>query len=65
MAPVELQHLFNKNNQAAVFFEGLAFTHKREYVEWIISAKRDDTKQSRLQTTIEKLTDGKKNFNEK
>jgi uncharacterized protein YdeI (YjbR/CyaY-like superfamily) len=57
--------LFNKNKQAAVFFEGLAFTHKREYVEWIISAKKDDTKQLRLKTVIEKLCLGKKNINEK
>jgi len=34
-------------------------------VEWIITAKKDDTRQLRLKTTIEKLADGKKNFNEK
>lgn len=64
-APAELQQLFIKNKKAAGFFETLAFTHKREYVEWIISAKRDETKQKRLETTMEKLTAGKKNFNEK
>jgi uncharacterized protein YdeI (YjbR/CyaY-like superfamily) len=42
----------------------LAFTDKRDYVELIISAKRDDTKQTRLKTTLEKLTAGKKNINE-
>jgi uncharacterized protein YdeI (YjbR/CyaY-like superfamily) len=57
--------LFHQNKPAALFFEGLAFTHKREYVEWIISAKRDDTKQLRLKTVIEKLTAGKKSYNEK
>jgi uncharacterized protein YdeI (YjbR/CyaY-like superfamily) len=64
-APPALQQLFFKNRQAAGFFETLAFTQKREYVEWIISAKRDDTRDQRLKTTIEKLTAGKKNFNEK
>ncbi len=64
-APGELQELFNKNRQAAAFFEDLAFTHKRECVEWILAAKRDDTKQRLLQTTVAKLTAGKKNFNEK
>jgi hypothetical protein len=34
-------------------------------VEWIISAKKDDTRQERLKMVIEKLTAGKKNFNEK
>ena len=63
--PVELQQLFNDNRPAAVFFDSLAFTHRREYVEWIISAKKEDTKTKRLQTTMEKLSAGKKNFNEK
>ena len=63
--PAELQRLFITNKRAAGFFESLAFTHRREYVEWIISAKRDETKQKRLVTTLEKLIAGKKNFNEK
>jgi hypothetical protein len=63
--PYELQQLFNKNKKAALFFDSLAFTHRREYVEWIISAKRDETKQKRLVITLEKLTAGKKNFNER
>jgi Bacteriocin-protection, YdeI or OmpD-Associated len=63
--PDELQALFNSNKKAAGFFDSLAFSHRREYVEWIISAKRDETKQMRLETTMEKLTAGKKNFNEK
>jgi uncharacterized protein YdeI (YjbR/CyaY-like superfamily) len=54
-----------KHKKAAGFFAGLAFTHKREYVEWIISAKKSETRQLRLKTTIEKLSAGKKNFNEK
>ena len=60
-----MQQLFKQNKNAAIFFESLAFTHKREYVEWILSAKKNETKQVRLQTIIEKLTAGKKNFNEK
>ncbi len=62
--PDELQNLFKKHKKAASFFETLAFSHKREYVEWILSAKRADTKQKRLNTTIEKLTAAKKNFND-
>ena len=63
--PDELQQLFSKYKKAATFFDALAFTHKREYVEWILSAKREDTKQKRLEITMEKLTAGKKSFNEK
>jgi len=34
-------------------------------VEWILNAKKEETRQLRLQTTIEKLMAGKKNYNEK
>lgn len=63
--PHELQQLFNQNKPAAVFFDSLAFTHRREYVEWIISAKKEETKARRLETTMEKLSARKKNFSEK
>ncbi len=63
--PADLQNLFSKHKKAADFFATLAFTHKREYVEWILSAKRADTREKRLEATIEKLTTGKKNINEK
>jgi Bacteriocin-protection, YdeI or OmpD-Associated len=65
MLPDELKLLFDKNKKAAIFFDSLAFTHRREYVEWIVGAKREETRQKRLTTTMEKLSAGKKNFNEK
>ncbi len=63
--PAELQKLLEKNKTAAAFFDSLAFTHKREYVEWIVSAKKEETKTRRLETTMEKLIAQKKNFNQK
>lgn len=63
-APEALQQLFKKNKKAGDYFESLAFSHKREYVEWILSAKKEETIQKRLQATIEKLSAGKKNMNE-
>ena len=63
--PKELQKLFEKNKTAAAFFDSLAFSHKREYVEWIVSAKKEETKARRLETTMEKLSAQKKNFNAK
>jgi hypothetical protein len=63
--PAALQQLLDKNKTAAVFFESLAFSHKREYVEWIVSAKREETKTKRLEVTMEKLSAQKKNFNDK
>ncbi len=63
--PDELKQVFRKYKEAALFFDSLAFSHKREYVEWIWSAKREVTRLKRLDVTLEKLIAGKKNFNEK
>jgi uncharacterized protein YdeI (YjbR/CyaY-like superfamily) len=40
----------------------LSFSHKKEYVEWILSAKKEETKTKRLHTTVEKLAEGKKTY---
>jgi len=63
--PSELQHLFTKNKKANAFFDTLSFTNKKEYVIWINSAKKEETKQARLEATIEKLSAGKKNPSDK
>jgi uncharacterized protein YdeI (YjbR/CyaY-like superfamily) len=50
-----------KNKAAANAFDSLAFTHKKEYLEWIISAKKEETRSKRVGETIERLTKGWKN----
>ena len=63
--PVELEVLFTKNEPAKAFFETLSFTNKKEYITWITGAKREETKQARLEATIDKLTYLKRNPSEK
>jgi uncharacterized protein YdeI (YjbR/CyaY-like superfamily) len=41
-------------------FEQLALSCQREYISWIDSAKREETKQRRLREAIKMLTSGKK-----
>ncbi|MFT3678933.1 MAG: YdeI/OmpD-associated family protein [Ferruginibacter sp.] len=65
VTPVELQNLFTHNKKANAFFETLSFTNKKEYIVWINSAKKEETKQARLEATIEKLATGKKNPSDK
>lgn len=36
-------------------FEGLAFSHRRQYVEWVTEAKKPETRQRRVDGTLEKL----------
>jgi hypothetical protein len=40
-------------------FEALSPSHRREYVEWIAEAKREETRQRRLATAVEWIAEGK------
>ncbi|WP_051317116.1 YdeI/OmpD-associated family protein [Ectobacillus panaciterrae] len=58
--PTELEDLLNQKEDAKLFFQSLSYTYKKEYIQWITSAKREETKRKRLQQTMEKLEQGKK-----
>ena len=38
------------------FFEGLSFTNRKEYCRWISEAKKDETRERRLEEALELLT---------
>lgn len=63
--PAALEKIFTRHKKAREFFQNLSETNKKEYVEWIEGAKREDTKNRRLEATVEKLLAGKKNPSEK
>jgi uncharacterized protein YdeI (YjbR/CyaY-like superfamily) len=48
-----------KNPKARASFEAFPPSHKREYVEWIDSAKTEETRQRRIATAIEWIASGK------
>jgi uncharacterized protein YdeI (YjbR/CyaY-like superfamily) len=48
-----------KNKKALAAFEASSPSHRREYLEWITEAKQDDTRQRRMATAIEWLSEGK------
>jgi uncharacterized protein YdeI (YjbR/CyaY-like superfamily) len=48
------------NPAAGRFFDGLAPSHRREYLEWITEAKRDETRGKRIATALEWLAEGKR-----
>jgi hypothetical protein len=58
--PDDLALAFEQDAQALAFFNQLAHTHKKEYVNWINEAKREATRQSRVAKTVEMLKAGKK-----
>jgi len=59
VVPAILLEALAKNAKASETFDRLSYSHKKEYVEWITEAKTDATRDKRLATTIEWLTEGK------
>jgi len=45
--PDDLASTLKKNKKANSFFETLSFTNKKEYIEWIVTAKREETRTER------------------
>ena len=59
--PEDLLSAMNKNKKEAAFFTSLAFTNKKEYIEWIVTAKRPETRAERIKGTVERLSKQWKN----
>jgi hypothetical protein len=56
--PADLQRALKKDIRAAAAFKGLSFTHRKEYVLWILSAKKPDTRARRIAGTVARLLRG-------
>jgi hypothetical protein len=53
--PPELAKQFRVEKEAKAIFEKLAYSHQREYVGYIIEAKKPETRQRRAAQTVEAL----------
>ena len=58
--PDDLRAALARNAGARAAFEGFPPSAKREYVEWITEAKREDTRTKRLAQAIEWMAEGKR-----
>ncbi len=59
VVPGDLIKALSKNKLAKTAFEQFSYSHKKEYVQWIEEAKTEPTRNKRLATTVEWLTEGK------
>lgn len=50
--PADFAAELKKNSKARAAFDAFPPSHRREYVEWVDSAKTDETRQRRLDTAI-------------
>ncbi|MEM7248832.1 MAG: YdeI/OmpD-associated family protein [Acidobacteriota bacterium] len=57
--PADLAAALVENDAAREVFEGFSPTHRREYVEWLVEAKRKETRARRLAQAVEWMTEGK------
>jgi len=53
--PDDVSAALKKNKKQADYFNTLSFTNKKEYLEWIVTAKQEKTRNERIQGTIERL----------
>jgi uncharacterized protein YdeI (YjbR/CyaY-like superfamily) len=58
--PDDLAAALRKNAKARAAFEAFPPSARREYIEWITEARREDTRQKRLAQTVEWLSEGKR-----
>jgi uncharacterized protein YdeI (YjbR/CyaY-like superfamily) len=57
--PADVKKALTKNKKALGNFEKFSPSHRREYLEWIIEAKTDETREKRLITMLEWVAEGK------
>ena len=57
--PPELTKALHKNAKARAVFAAFPPSHRREYVQWIVEAKTEETRQRRLSQAIEWIAEGK------
>ena len=57
--PTALRVALDKNRKAKTSFDELSPSHRREYLEWITEARTDATRDKRIATAVEWISEGK------
>jgi hypothetical protein len=58
--PDDLAAALVSDERASATFDGLSYTHRKEWVRWIEEAKKAETREARLAKTVESLREGTK-----
>lgn len=53
--PEDFASALKKSKKQESFFNALSFTNKKEYIEWIVTAKREETRATRVKESVERL----------
>lgn len=57
--PADFAGALRSNPAALATFEGFAPSHRRDYLDWILDAKREETRVRRIAQAVEWLAEGK------
>lgn len=58
VVPDDFARALTANPPAAARFETFAYTHRKEYVQWIEEAKRPETRQRRISEAVTRISQG-------
>jgi Bacteriocin-protection, YdeI or OmpD-Associated/Domain of unknown function (DUF1905) len=58
--PADLKKALSAQSKAKSFFESLTPAQKKAYVDWISDSKREESRQQRIEKTVQMLSEGKK-----
>jgi Domain of unknown function (DUF1905)/Bacteriocin-protection, YdeI or OmpD-Associated len=57
--PAELAKLLRKDKQAKALWDKLAYTHRKEFAQWISGGKQDETRQRRAEKAVSMIGEKK------
>ncbi|MGI8428667.1 MAG: YdeI/OmpD-associated family protein [Solirubrobacteraceae bacterium] len=58
--PADLAQVLAEDGTAREFFDGLAYTHRKEWARWIEEAKKPETRRERIAKTVSALRAGQR-----
>lgn len=58
--PIDVEKAIANNKPAQEFFTTLAYSYKKRYVDWITSAKKEETRVERIAKAVEMLQNNEK-----
>jgi uncharacterized protein YdeI (YjbR/CyaY-like superfamily) len=57
--PADFAAAIKRDKAAARTFAAFSPTHQRDYIEWVVEAKREETRERRIAQAVEWLAEGK------
>lgn len=58
VVPHDLEQVLHKDPTAWANWEGFTYSHRKEYVEWITDARKEETRKRRIAQALEMIRDG-------